>query len=198
MTKLASEVHNLCSRGIAFRRPNPLSALLAFVIFSSISVWSQSHRPTEYDVKAAYLYNFGKFVRWPAATVSTDSDFSICVLGSDPFGATLDKIVAGELVDGRKLAIVRIENASAARNCRILFVGRSEQGRAASILSSLAHSPVLTVSDMPGFTDRGGIIEFVMQGDKVRFQVNLAAAERAGLNMSSELLKVAVAVKRES
>lgn len=172
-----------------------LTALL--ILISCTSVFSQARKPTEYEVKAAYLYNFGKFIRWPSSA-SSDSHFSICIFGTDPFGNSLDGITSGESLDGKRLAVRRINSASEVQGCRILFISRSEQGRASSVLSAVKHLPILTVSDMPDFVDNGGIIGFVMQGDRVRFQVSLPAAERAGLSLSSELLRVAANVKRES
>lgn len=174
-----------------------LSACIAlFVVASSIIVSAQSKKPGEYDVKAAYLYNFGKFIKWPPKLVSSEPVFPICILGTDPFGHTIDSIASGEALDGKRLSIVRVSSAIEAQPCRILFIGRSEQVRVGSILATVNKWPILTVSDMPDFLDHGGIIEFVMQGDRVRFQVNLAAAEHSGLLLSSELLKVAVSVKR--
>ncbi|HEY4740317.1 MAG TPA: YfiR family protein [Candidatus Acidoferrales bacterium] len=152
----------------------------------------------EYQVKAVYLYNFGKFVDWPTAnpTASKDDLFQICVLGRDPFGPYLDSILAGETIQNRKLAARRIANSREAANCRILFISNSEAPRIKEILNSVEKSGVLTVSDTPGFTADGGMIQFVLTDNKVRFEVNLAAAERSGLTLSSQLLKVATQVKR--
>lgn len=150
-------------------------------------------KPTEYQVKAAYLYNFGKFIRWPAA--GKNDSFAICVLGHDPFGPTLDATLAGETIDGRKVVATRLSRAQDAAECRILFISASEAARLNEILAGLGKAGVLTVSDMPQFTERGGMIQFVLEGDRVRFEVNLAAAQRAGLSPSSELLKVATSVR---
>ena len=151
-------------------------------------------RPTEYQVKAAYLFNFGKFVKWPASAVS-DKDFAICLLGSDPFRGILQSIVSGERIDGKPATVRHVNSAEDTTGCRIVFVSDSEQGQLGPIMAALRRSPVLTVSDADGFVDHHGIIQFVMDGDRVRFQVNLSAAENAGLVLSSELLKVATAVK---
>ncbi|MGC1685023.1 MAG: YfiR family protein [Candidatus Acidiferrales bacterium] len=149
-------------------------------------------------MKAVYLYNFGKFVDWPTAnpTASKDDLFQICVLGRDPFGPYLDSILAGETIQNRKLAARRIANSREAANCRILFISNSEAPRIKVILNSVDKSGVLTVSDTPGFTADGGMIQFVLTENKVRFEVNLVAAERSGLTLSSQLLKVATQVKR--
>jgi hypothetical protein len=146
------------------------------------------------QVEAAYLYNFGRFVTWPA-TLSA-GQFGICILGEDPFGAVLDSTVSGETIDGKQIVTVRISNVQGAQNCRILFISPSEDKRLKQILAALDKSSILTVSDMPEFVQRGGMIQFVLAANKVRFEVNLATAEEARLQLSSELLKVAAAVKR--
>jgi hypothetical protein len=161
-------------------------------------VFAQARKPTEYEVKAAYLYNFGKFVRWPAPVTSAGGgSFLICVLGQNPFGSTLDSTVSGESIEGKHLSIRFIASAADASKCRILFISDSEDHHLAEILAELSQRPVLTVSDISEFVDRGGDIGFVQQGDRIRFSVNLAAAEKAGLAMSSDLLKVAISVKRD-
>jgi uncharacterized protein DUF4154 len=150
--------------------------------------------PTDLQVKAAYLYKFGAFVTWPNA-VPTGS-FDICILGHDPFGQTLDSTIAGESINGAKLSARRIVSPQEATRCRILFISSSEEGRLREILSAVSNLPVLTVSDMPRFVDRGGGIQFVLENGRVRFDVNVTSAQKAGLALSSQLLKVASAVKR--
>ena len=178
------------------------SARVAIPILLLISycdvMWGQSRKPTEYQVKAAYLYNFGKFVRWPAVSGdSTYDSFLICVLGNDPFGSTLDSTVEGESLDGKHLKVRRMTSANEAVRCHILYISSSEEHDLEHLLSELTTHPVLTVSDIPDFVERGGDIEFVNQGDRIRFKVNLASAEKSGLVFSSDLLKVAIAVKRD-
>jgi len=168
------------------------------LLFLPWGMRAQANKPTEFEVKAAYLFNFGKFVKWPVSAGSGRDTFSICVLGSDPFGAVLDSTVSGEQIDGKKVIVRRVNAAPEATSCRILFVGKSEEARLSSIVSTLGRSPVLTVSDISGFADHEGMIQFVMDSDRVRFQVNLAATQKAGLTLSSELLKVATAIKGQS
>jgi len=157
---------------------------------------AENGKPTEFQVKAAYLYNFGKFVTWPPEFTEQQPSFNICVLGADPFGASLDQIVKGERLGGKPATVRRISSPVEADNCAIVFIAGSEERKLADVLPALARHHVLTVSDIPSFTDRGGIIGFVMEGDRVRFAVNQTAAQDAGLDLSSELLKVAVSVKR--
>jgi hypothetical protein len=169
------------------------------LLIASFSIWSlsaQQYRPMEYEVKAAYLYNFGKFVRWPAAVASaTPKSFSICILGSDPFGPVLDSMVANEAIEGRQLAVQRISSPGEAAGCRILYISSSEQHRLNSILASLAAKAILTVSEIPDFSRKGGMVQFVHEGDRVRFEVNRRVAEQAGLMFSSDLLRVASRVR---
>jgi hypothetical protein len=154
--------------------------------------------PTEYQVKAAYLYNFGKFVEWPARVTASDSSFNICVLGQSPFDSTFGTTIAGESIKGKNVLLKRIPRAQDAIGCHILFISSSEETRLKEILVALDKASVLTVSDMPQFTRRGGMIQFVMEANRVRFEVNLTSAERTGLTLSSQLLKVAISVRRSS
>ncbi len=150
---------------------------------------------TEYEVKAAYLLNFGKFVAWPSPEIRARRDaFEICVLGDDPFGPLLDATVRGEKINASPVVARRVKRAQDAATCRILFVSRSEEKQVRSTLAGLARSGVLTVSDMPDFLERGGAIQFVLKNNRVRFEVDLDNARASGLALSSELLKVASAV----
>jgi hypothetical protein len=176
-------------------------ALLAAIFLVSIGLCpsgiAQQPKPEEYQVKAVYLYNFGRFVVWPGTAAATQGTFDVCVLGRDPFGSALDATLAGEAIDNRKLAARRIAIPREATNCQILFISSSETTRIKEILAAVHSSAVLTVSDMPGFTSNGGMIQFVLKENKVRFEVNLTAAEKAGLTLSSQLLKVATDIRKE-
>jgi hypothetical protein len=159
------------------------------------SVPAQTEKPSEYQVKAAYLYNFGRFVHWPAGSGEVRTNrFRICVLGRNPFGSALEGLT-GQIISGRSVATRAISRPQDAGKCEVLFVGASEQDHLSEILAAIQKQSILTVSDMPHFIARGGMIEFVTQDNKVRFQVNRAAAEAAGLSLSSDLLKLAVKVK---
>jgi hypothetical protein len=169
---------------------------LALALISPANVQGQRSKPTEYEVKATYLYNFTKFVDWPAKVVPAKGDFSICVLGQDPFGPVLDAIIADETVAGKSVVAKRVPTPQDAMNCHVLFISSSENARLKQILTTLGDASVLTVSDFPEFTQRGGMVQFILEGSRVRFEVNQAAAEHAGLTLSSELLKVAINVRR--
>jgi hypothetical protein len=158
---------------------------------------AQRQMATEYQVKAAYLYNFGKFVVWPDKGASrNDQPFEICVLGEDPFGTALDSAVMGATIGGKGVAAKRIAKAQEIDDCRVVFISSSEGGRLPEILAALEKANVLTVSDIPQFSQHGGMIQFILDGNRVRFEVNLTNTEGAGLNLSSELLKVAARVTR--
>lgn len=146
------------------------------------------------DVEAAYLYNFGKFVRWPAAQDQNSAPFAICVLGEEGLSAPLNALVANETLQGRKIAVQQLTSPAAAGECQIVFLGQSEEARLTKDLVALQKKPVLTVSALPGFIEHGGMIQFVIENKRVRFAVNLVAAEPSGLALSSELLKVALYV----
>jgi hypothetical protein len=171
-------------------------AALVCVFFASSSALGQQ-RPSEYQVEAAYLYNFGRFVEWPAkGNADQTSSFTICVLGEDPFGQALDATVAGETVGNQKVVTKRISSPQMSGDCQILFVSSSEANRLNKIIEALDKTAILTVSDIPQFSQRRGMIQFVLEENRIRFEVNLTATQRAGLTLRSELLKVATVVRK--
>ena len=178
--------------------PRSLAAALLLCAFASFNgLHAQAPQPTEYEVQAAYLSNFGRFVEWPARQGANEREpFYVCILGTDPFGPLLDAALRGETIGGAPMAARRIASASDAANCRIVFVNSTKDSELKNILATLKNFNALTVSDTFNFTRQGGMIQFVLDGNKVRFEINLAAAQRAGLTLSSQLLKVAVAIRR--
>jgi len=149
----------------------------------------------EYEVKAAFLLNFTKFTDWPtSAFANPDSPLTICILGRDPFGRALDDVLQGEEVDGHKLAVRRISQNPEPQACQVLFVGNGEK-EVRKILGGLGRG-VLTAGDGEGFIRDGGIIAFVLENRRVRFDINQSAAEAAGLKLSSQLLSVARSVQK--
>jgi hypothetical protein len=175
-----------------------LTALvLAWALLVTPGLDAQSPKPTDYDVKAAYLYNFGRFVEWPLKAAQ-DGSFTVCILGQDPFGPTLDATLSGETIGGKTVVAKRISGPEESGGCQILFLSLTEGSHLNKIISAVNKEPVLTVSDMPQFAQRGGMIQFVLEGKKVRFEVNLTATQHAGLTLSSELLKVATTVRRNA
>jgi hypothetical protein len=161
------------------------------------SVWAanETERPTiaqELGVKAAFLLNFAAFVDWPAhAFVSDTAPIVVGVQGVDPFGQLLDEIFEGENARGRRFEVHRIPPGGDVRGCHILFVADSERRRFARVLRETRERPILTVANAPGFTELGGIVEFTMERNRVRFRINHNAAKAAGLTISSRLLRLA-------
>lgn len=146
----------------------------------------------EYQVKAAFLYNFAKFVEWPPQSFKSPQDpISICILGQNPFGDALVETVHGKTVGGRSLVVRQLEDAREAPSCHILFVRFSEQKRLRSVLEAISGGGVLTVGETDTFTADGGIINFKIDGEKIRFQINIAATKREELHISSKLLRLA-------
>jgi hypothetical protein len=175
---------------MALLRRSPLALLLAILLAAPGRLHAQP--AGEYDLKAAFLYNFAKFVDWPpAAFPEPNGSFRICVLGKDPFGGSLQAAVNGEEIAGHKLTVVRTDSLAKPSGCQILFLSRSERDQTSQILSAVKDAPVLTVGDAPGFLEQGGIINFLLEGNKVRFEINNEAAGRAGLSISSKLLQLA-------
>ncbi len=145
----------------------------------------------EYLIKAALLFNIAKFAKWPPAAFSDDTaPLRICVIGSDPFGAALDSL-HGKLVRSRPLATARIHTIEAAPRCHILFVSASEQDRLEVILDTVGALPILTVADMGQFARSGGIIALKEVDNRSRIEINIGAADQAGVKLSSKLLRLA-------
>jgi hypothetical protein len=156
-------------------------------------VRAQDSQPSEYQIKAAFIYNFAKFVEWPAKSLpSDDSPLVIGILGENPFHDDLSRVVTGKKVDEHPLVIKPVRTALEATNCHTLFISASEKPRLSQILKALRGASVLTVSEMDGFTEAGGMINFVREGTKVRFRINNEAASRVGLKISSKLLMLAI------
>lgn len=148
--------------------------------------------PTPAQVEAVFLFNFSQFVDWPPqAFLAPDAPIVIGVLGEDPFGATLDEVVRGELVKGRALVVRRFQRIEQLTDCQIFFISRTERSRLAPILAILKGRGILTVSDLEEFARAGGMIRFVLMDSKIRLRVNLEAAKSAGLTLSSKLLRPA-------
>lgn len=156
------------------------------------SARAQELAAPEYKIKAAFLYNFAKLTEWPTNVLAgSNAPVVIGVLGKDPFGPFLTETVRGKNIDGRKVRIVRFEHLDDVEGCQLLFVSASESGRLQSIFSRLSDQPVLTVGDTGQFARKGGMIGLWKQADEIRFDVNLEAVERAGLKLSSKLLRLA-------
>jgi hypothetical protein len=147
----------------------------------------------EYTIKAAYLYNFARYVQWPANAFRDNQDpFVIGVLGSDPLGDDLDRIAQAKQVEARKIVVYRFPSPDKYRPCHILFVPRSVEPRQQiETIGRLRNSPVLLIGETPGFAERGGTVNFFIEQNRVRFEINQKAGQRANLKISAKLLSLA-------
>ena len=152
-----------------------------------------SAAPSEYEVKAAFILNFTRFIQWPAPAAGAGSPFTICILGEDPFGRIIDDTMAGESVSNRPIVVRRMRQHSPG-GCEVLFVSKGESDGSRSVVET--GPGVLTIGDSPDFLQKGGVIAFALENRRVRFDVNQTAAARASLQISSKLLTVARAVEK--
>jgi hypothetical protein len=143
--------------------------------------------PDEYRVKAAFILNFARFIYWPADGYGDGGVLIVGIVGDDPFGGSLDQL-NGNTVNGHPIVIRRLKAGDYLKTCQILFVSSSERNRLGKILESVKGGSVLTIGELPQFNQAGGIIKFVIQDDKVRFEINTGAAGQARLRISSKLL----------
>jgi YfiR/HmsC-like len=150
----------------------------------------------EYDLKAALLFNFTRFVEWPARAFGRpEAPVVIGILGQDPFGRVLDEMVNNEKCAGRPIVVARFSNVAAVRDCHLLFIGAGERGNMLRIAAALRGRPILTVGDFDGFTAAGGMIRLQKNpADKIQLRINLNAIKAADLSISAKLLRVAEAV----
>ena len=166
--------------------------ICAILLSSGLNVSAQSASSREYQVKAVFLFNFAQFVEWPTNAFSqAQTPLVIGVLGEDPFGAYLDDTVRGEKVNNRSLVVERYRRAEEIKTCHVLFISRSEADRLAEILANLKGRNILTVGDAESFAERGGMIRFATEKNKLRLKVNLEAVKAANLTISSKLLRSA-------
>jgi YfiR/HmsC-like len=163
----------------------------------SISGSAELSRPAEYELKAAFLYNFIKFTEWPPEQLGKeDAPFIIGVLGKDPFGAALDKVIQGETIHRKTIVARRFARMDeAAANSHVLFISSSEENNLTGVLRVLSGQSVLTVSEIENFAQRGGVICLKKENNRIVFEINLEAAKGAKLNMNAQLLRLAKIVK---
>lgn len=168
-----------------------------FMLLSGPSLmWAQSDDDVEYEVKLAFLYHFAQFVIWPAdAFRGPGAPLAICIAGPDPFRADTEKDLRSRRIRGHPVEIRRLEQAEDPRACQMVFIRASEKKRVRGVLTSLGKSSTLTVGEAEGFAQMGGMINLVPEAQTLRFEINLEAAARSRLQMSSRLLSLARIVK---
>lgn len=172
---------------------------------------AQSSQYKEYEVKAAFIYNFLKFVDWPEEKMTNNKQIIIGVIGENPFGSAAD-VFKNKKVEDRDVTLKyfegleqikkmpekdRIANEESLKNCHLLFICPSEQRQVREIIEIVGKNGVLTVGDSDGFTKSGGVIGFLMEDNKIRFNINLTAAEKSGLKIRSQLLRLAKKVYKD-
>jgi hypothetical protein len=149
----------------------------------------------EYHVKAAFLFHFVQLVEWPADSLESEtSPVTLCIIGEDPFQGDLETTLAGKTVGTRPLRVRHLKPAEDSHGCQVLFVSKHDTARLGRLLMELKDGPILTVGESDGFVQQGGMIGFLLVDNKVRFEINLEAAERAKLKISSRLLLLAKTV----
>lgn len=165
-----------------------LAGVLVLGLFQGVAV---PETPREYYLKAAFIYNFAKFVEWPAESFKNNlTPITLTILGSDPFGAALETL-KDQTVQGRKIIIKRTTKGDNLEGCQILFICASEKTQYRPILAAIKNLNILTVSDMDKFAAQGGMIGLIKVDDKLHFEINLEAVQRTKLKISSQLLKLA-------
>jgi hypothetical protein len=183
---------------MALLRLRNVAIPLAVAALASAAVHANAQElvTDEYQVKAAFLYNFAKFVEWPSGTPARSSSIAICVLGQNPFGRVLEDTVSGKTVDGKTFVVRRVSDGKSAAFCQILFVSSSERAHLESMLGELRAGHVLTVGETDTFIDEGGIINLKLDNGKVQIQINVNAADQAGVRISSKLLSLAQIIRK--
>ena len=166
-----------------------------FVLFAWLAALAPAARgeaPREYQLKAAFIYNFVQFVEWPAATFADNrTPLVLATVGDDPFQGALDKAVGGKTVGGRPLAVKHFARGADVQWCQMLFIAGGDDDQLAAALQKIGNAPVLLVGEGEGFMRAGGMVRFYEEDNRLRFEVNPKAAARVGLRISSRLLKLA-------
>ena len=179
------------------RRAAGFAACLLMAGFSCVSSSAEDYRSGEYELKAAILFNLMKFVEWPAAAYpGAQAPTVLCTLGRDPFGSTLDEY-SGNSVNGRRLAIRRLQRDVDPQGCQLMYISSSERNRLPQVLRNLQSAPILTVADMDQFAARGGMIQLTLEDKQVHFAINLNAISREKLRIRSNLLALARIVESD-
>jgi len=171
-------------------------AVVAATVLLTLEPTPAAAAAKEYQVKAAYLYNFAKFIEWPdSAFPSGTAPIHICVLGEDRFDGVLEKAVEGKSVKGRPVSVsIHAPGSAPPARCNILFISSSEAGRESEIISAVSGNAVVTVGEVDGFAARGGMLNFAIAGSKIKVELNINAADKASLKVSSKLQQIATAV----
>lgn len=169
-----------------------IGGVLLAVLLVAGALRPQETSTVEYQVKAAFLYNFAKFIEWPPEAFPTEkSPISFCIFGHDPFGNALDEVLRGKSVNNREFLVRRAREYAEPKTCQLVFVSGHEDRHLSEILNSVRGASALVVGESEKFAERGGTLQFFLENNKLRFAVNVDAAKRARLQISSKLLALA-------
>ena len=186
----ASETASKPGRGAAERVASLVTLLLVFS-FTTVRVQAQSE-VEEHKVKAAFIYHFAQLVDWPAGALGDGSQpMNLCTVGDDPFRGELENSVEGKVADLHVMRVRHLKKIQEAHDCQILFISKSEEKQLAEILMELGNAAVLTIGESDRFAQQGGMIQLTLDDNKVRFNINVGAAQKSGLKISSKLLLLA-------
>jgi hypothetical protein len=184
---------------LARRWVSPLLVLLLLLVQAARSFAADPQTLTEYQIKAGFFFNFTRFVDWPeSAFVTASSPILVCVLGETPLTDLVIDVALGKVVNGRAVSIKRVKASDDLRRCNLLFISAEEERHTTEILASLRKTNTLTVGETPGFAQAGGMINFSIQENKVKLELNLEATTRAGLKVNSKLIAVSRLVSHNS
>jgi len=171
--------------------------LLCLLLCTTIQIGAETKAPSEYAVKAAFLYNFTKFVEWPEDVLKDRDSLKICIFGTNPFGNSLEKTVEGKKAQSKPIKIIYTSEANDIIDCQMLFIASFNEKLKEEALTVVADLPVITVSDLPDFASNGGMIGFYFDNNRIRFEINRQTANDVDLSFSSRLLKIAHIVQEE-
>lgn len=182
-------------KSISFRALQRLFILL-LILLAVDQVDAQYSRTREFNIKAVFLYNFSQFVEWPESAFETStSPFVIGIVGDDPFGSVIDETVSGEKVKNHPIIVQRFSTVKEVANCHMIFLSGPQAANYQKNVSEQKIKYMLTVSDVAGFANTGGMIRFMMQDNKIKLQINPGVARSAELSISSKLLRLAEIVE---
>ena len=174
-------------------RAGAAACVCGVVVFLAMAIPMRAQsKVDEYKLKAAFVFHFAEMTDWPASAFGANqNEMTFCTVGNDPFAGELDSTLAGKSVGQRAVRIRHVKQATEARGCQVVFLGSGEMKRLPELLTQIGNSPVMTVGESDGFLQQGGMFSFCLDGNKIRFEINVAPAERAGLKISSRLLMLA-------
>ena len=170
--------------------------VLLLVLICVLPIRTAFAQAGEYEIKAAFLYNFTQFVQWPESAFSApDTPFQLCIIGEDPFGHILDDTVTSEFVGHHPIVVRRVQDVANTTACHLAFVAEKSSIPFEAVLEAVGDHPVLVVGELPNFAERGGTIAFRVVNRRIKLEVNLAAARTANLRISSKLLRLSTIVE---